>query len=124
MSDNYNIINYGENDSNTREVLGVLRDKYGDFNQILVSIEELNELACVLAKIPRYSTVSDAMSNLYDRIIDEVADVLIVMNHVIEICKLDNSDIIERIKMKLNRIERWLESGNGISATITDREVL
>ena len=37
-----------------KKVLEEARNTYGSKNQILVCMEELNELACVLAKYPRY----------------------------------------------------------------------
>lgn len=42
------------------------RETYGDTAQILVSIEELNELACVLAKYPRYDDSKQARTELHE----------------------------------------------------------
>ena len=47
------------------EILKRARDTYGNKNQILVCIEELNELACVLAKFPRYNNEEDAVEKLH-----------------------------------------------------------
>lgn len=118
------VINYGKNDKDVRETLKKMRLKFGCFNQLLVSIEELNELACVLAKIPRYDTVDEALENIHDKVVDEVSDVLIVMDHVIKICNLTDEDIYDRLSKKVDRIKRWNASENGgMKVTTVDREV-
>ena len=51
------------------------RQTYGNKNQIMVCMEELNELSCVLAKFPRYEDEQKATQDLHDKALDEVADV-------------------------------------------------
>lgn len=106
-----------------KEILKQCRDTYGNVAQILVSIEELNELACVLAKYPRYDKTADAEAQLKDKALDEVADVLIVLDHIVNILKLEDEEIAARVEKKINRITRWLDTNNKFSQTLIDRAV-
>ena len=108
---------------NQKIVLKGLRTLYGDVAQILVSIEELNELACVLAKYPRYDNKAEAREKLHNKALDEVADVIVILDHVQNILGLNDSEIKQRIDKKMNRAERWLDSNNGFSQTLKDRKV-
>lgn len=108
---------------NEKEVLKRARATYGEKNQILVSIEELNELACVLAKFPRYEDKDQAILELIDKVIDEVADVNIVLNHIMNIFQLSEDEIDERVRKKIGRLERWLEQSSSMTQTVRDREV-
>ena len=51
-------------------VLARARMTYGDTAQILVSNEELCELAAVCAKFPRYESPNKAREELYDKAVD------------------------------------------------------
>jgi NTP pyrophosphatase (non-canonical NTP hydrolase) len=105
------------------EILEKAREKYGDVAQLLVSIEELNELACVLAKYPRYDTPEQAKTELHQKALDEVADVYIILNHVETILGLDSYELYIRIAKKIERVERWLNTNDKFSQTLVDREV-
>lgn len=106
-----------------REVLAKARETYGDTAQILVSTEELCELAAVCSKYPRYKTKEKAQDELHDKAVDEVADVLIVLDHVINIFGLTPVDIGERIAGKIARLDRWLHTSDSMEQTTVDREV-
>ena len=106
-----------------RAVLKKARDTYGDTTQILVSVEELNELSCVCAKFPRFEDPDTARKELHSKAIDEVADVLIILDHIISIFDLTPVDIGERINAKVARVERWLEKSQSQSQTMIDRTV-
>ena len=106
-----------------REVLKKARDTYGDTTQILVSVEELNELSCVCAKFPRYEDPDLARRELYNKAVDEVADVLIILDHIINIFDLTPVDIGERVEAKVARMERWLNASKSQSQTMIDRKV-
>ena len=110
-------------DEYTEEQLELARKTYGNKNQILVSMEELNELACVLAKYPRYDDPTKATSELHDRVIDEVADVMIVLDHIISIFSLSDVDIHRRVLKKVGRLERWLNNSESMQETVDDRTV-
>ena len=106
-----------------KEILKQCRETYGDVAQILVSIEELNELACVLAKYPRYDDHVKAITELKDKALDEVADVVIVLDHIVNILGLTDDEIAARTDKKVHRVERWLDTNDKFSQTLVDRVV-
>lgn len=106
-----------------RKVLQKARDTYGDTTQILVSVEELCELACVCAKFPRFEDADVARAKLHDKAIDEVADALVILDHVISIFDLTPVEIGSRVDAKVARMERWLDTSTSQSQTMVDREV-
>lgn len=99
------------------------RKKYGNRNQIMVAMEELCELSCALAKFPRYDDEEKAIEETREKVLDEVADVYIVLEHVKSIFQLRPEEILSRELKKLNRLERWLKEGDTMQQTIDDREV-
>lgn len=110
-------------DSDVLLNLDAARKSYGNKNQILVCMEELNELACVLAKYPRYADETKAIQELHDKVLDEVADVMVILNHVQNIFGLSDVEINERIYAKINRLRRWLLHSNSMQETVDDRTV-
>lgn len=96
---------------------------YGDTAQILVSNEELCELAAVCAKYPRYTDSERAVRGLYSKALDEVADVFIVLDHIVHIMGLTDSDIKSRIASKVERLDRWLQKTESQDITLEDRKV-
>lgn len=104
-------------------VLETARKTYGNKNQILVCIEELNELACVLAKFPRYEDEAEAREKLMEAALDEVADVVIILEHVQKIFGLENKAIADRMEKKIERLERWLKNSTSMQRTLEDRTV-
>lgn len=110
-------------DEDVRELLKKARVTYGDKNQILVSMEELNELACVLAKYPRYDDSNKATLELHDKVLDEVADVMIVLNHIMSIFSLSDGEVNSRMLKKLGRLARWLDHSKSMQETVDDRKV-
>lgn len=107
----------------TREmqVLSKARETYGNKNQILVCMEELNELACVLAKYPRYEDENKATQELFDKVLDETADVYIILEHVKAIFGFTPQQLEDRKEKKLERVERWLTHSGSMQETIEDR---
>lgn len=99
------------------------REVYGNKNQILVCMEELNELACVLAKYPRYADEVKATQDLHDKVLDEVADVMIILNHVQNIFGLSDDEVNNRVYSKIERLRRWLLHSDSMQETIDDRKV-
>lgn len=110
-------------DLRNKKILSDLRKTYGNTSQILVSNEELCELAAVCAKFPRYKDPDKARAELHYAAIDEVADVMIILDHVINIFRLKDEDIRKRIDGKLDRIVRWLAKSSDQEQTTVDREV-
>lgn len=112
-----------EQANNTITTLAKARDVYGNKNQILVAIEELNELACVLAKFPRYDSEYEAQLDLHQKVIDEVADVEIILHHVKAIFNLNQEEIDVRKVAKVERVQRWLDNSTSMQRTVEDRTV-
>ena len=110
-------------DTQYKKTLQAARDTYGNSAQILVSNEELCELAAVCAKFPRYDSAEKARAELHDKAIDEVADVMIVLDHVVNIFGLRNTEILSRIDSKIERLSRWLKASDSMEQTTVDREV-
>lgn len=106
-----------------QELLAKAREAYGNKNQILVCIEELNELACVLAKYPRYEDESIATQELHDKVLDEVADVFTILQHVMAIFELTGDDVYMRRCKKLGRLKKWLSHSNSMQETVDDRSL-
>ena len=106
-----------------KSLLKKARDTYGNKNQILVCMEELNELGAVLAKYPRFKREEDAAVNLRQNVLDEVADVTIILEHVKSIIGITDEMLDDRITKKLERLERWLEHSTSMQETIDDRAI-
>lgn len=104
------------------KILAKARNTYGDRNQIAVCIEELSELAKVLAKYFRYDRET-ALEKLRQDGLDEVADVYIILEHVKSIFELRNGEVNERIEQKLERMRRWLSTSSDFSYTMEDRKI-
>lgn len=107
----------------SKSVLAKARLIYGSKNQISVAIEELNELACVLCKFIRYEHEEDAVEALYDKVVDEMADVLVVTDHIKAIFAMSDNVIETRAEAKVARVRNWLEKSNSMEQTTVDREV-
>lgn len=112
-----------EQANNIATTLAKARDVYGNKNQILVAIEELNELACVLAKFPRYDSEYEAQVDLHQKAVDEVADVEIILHHVKAIFSLNQEEIDVRKVAKVERVQRWLDNSTSMQRTVEDRTV-
>lgn len=110
-------------DNSIEQDLQKARITYGDINQILVSIEELAELICAVVKFPRYTNKDEARARLHDKVLDEVADVMVILDHVKNIFQLSDESIDDRINAKTERLHRWLENSSSMQETITDRDV-
>lgn len=107
----------------TREALAGAREHYGDDNQILVAIEELNELACVCAKFPRYELHTKAVEELRDRVVEELGDVLNAIDHIQAIFNVSDEEMVLAAAKKGDRLLRWLLTSDGMEVTTSDREV-
>lgn len=106
-----------------KEVLKKARKTYGNKNQIMVCMEELCELACVLAKYPRYNDETKATEELHDKVLDELADVMIILDHVQQVMGFSDEEVSNRIKSKVERVERWLNHSTSMQETIDDRKI-
>ena len=107
----------------SKKILAKARLIYGSKNQISVAIEELNELACVLCKFIRYEHEEDAVDALYNKVLDEMADVLVVTDHIKAIFAMSDNVVETRAEAKVARVHNWLEKSNSMEQTTVDREV-
>jgi NTP pyrophosphatase (non-canonical NTP hydrolase) len=105
------------------ELLGRAQTEYGYDNQISVAVEELCELGAVLSKYPRYPSHELASADIRAKVIEELADVMIVLTHVSMIFDIMEDEMYAAQDAKLVRLERWLDSGKGFHQTTVDREV-
>lgn len=110
--------------SKEQAILKKARETYGNKNQILVCMEELNELACALAKYPRYEDETKATYELHNKVLDEVADVVIILDHIQSIFNIEDLELAHRIEMKVERLDRWLTHSTSMQETIDDRKVV
>lgn len=105
------------------DILAKARSTYGATAQILVSNEELCELAAVCAKFPRYESPEKAREELYDRAVDEVADVIIVLDHIVSIFDIKAEDVRTRISGKIGRLAYWLSQSESMEETTLYRDI-
>lgn len=106
------------------KLLQTAQETYGYANQVVVAIEELCELGAVLSKYPRYDYHDDAMAALRDKVVEETADVLIMMRHIQMIFNIQPGELEAMTDKKLNRLKRWLSNDDkSFQHTTEDRAV-
>lgn len=106
------------------KLLETAQATYGYANQITVAVEELCELGAVLSKYPRYDFHDDAMEALRDKVLEETADVIIMLRHVQMIFGFQPDEVEDMMDKKLNRLKRWLENDDkSFHHTTEDRVV-
>lgn len=97
-------------DNEIYRLLETAQATYGYANQVVVAIEELCELGQVLAKYPRYDFHDDALEALKDKVVEETADVVIMIKHIQMIFGIQPDELEDMMDKKLNRLKRWVES--------------
>lgn len=105
------------------KTLQAARETYGAHKQIGVAAEECTELAKELIKAFRYDDFGDAVKNTKENVVDEVADVLIVLDHILNLYSITTSDLQPHITKKLDRLRYWLEHSNSIEFTTQHRSL-
>lgn len=105
------------------QILQRARETYGAHKQIGVAAEECTELAKELIKAFRYDSFDDVVRNTKENVVDEVADVLIVLDHVFQLFNITSEDLQPHIDKKLQRLEYWLNNSNSIEFTTRCRTV-
>lgn len=84
-----------------------IANHYGQHTQESQTISELSELLQVLTR-----RQSQRGTDWKEKLIDEIADVQIMIQQIVDIHDLNKSDITERIDFKLDRqLERIREEG-------------
>lgn len=111
-------------DNEIHRLLETAQANYGYGNQIAVAMEELSELGAVLPKYLRYDFHDDAVAALKDKVLEETADVIIVLRHIQMIFGIQPTELEDMMDKKLNRLRRWLESDDkSFHHTTEDRAV-
>lgn len=100
------------------------RETYGAHKQIGVAAEECTELAKELIKAFRYDSFDDVVKNTKENVVDEVADVLIVLDHVLKLFNITAQDLQPHVTKKLQRLEYWLDNSDSIEFTTKCREIV
>lgn len=106
-----------------KSLLEQARQIYGGRNQVTVAAEECCELAKELLKAIRYDSFENAVIHTKDSVTEEVADVFIILDHILNLYELDYADIAPYIDKKLKRLEKWLKNSDSIEYTTESREV-
>ena len=80
-------------------------EKFGSISELIITVEELSELQKEVTKQLRNE---GKMENL----VEEMADVYIVMEYLKMIFAITDDDINKQVEKKLNRLENRLNSEN------------
>lgn len=106
------------------------QETYGYAQQVNVAAEECLELALACLKYARYpdhTTFCESEykgRNLRDMIIEETADVVIILHHLYTMFNIQPDEQQAWIDAKLDRLQRWLEENNpDMYKTTVDRDV-
>lgn len=86
-----------------KEILKKAIEKYGDKNQLLKTIEELNELSRALARF----LIDDNIYN-YSNVAEEIVDVKIMLEQAIVILNLGGETLDSIKQEKINRLKQNL----------------
>lgn len=86
-----------------KQVYEQLIEKFGAENQILKCVEELNELGQVLCKV---KSKSENKALVIKNIIEEIADVEIMLEQIKLILGIEESDVKKMKSYKLHRTVR------------------
>lgn len=83
----------------------------GESYNLMIAMEELSELIQAISKFQRNGK-PNTKDDLYYTVLEEYADVSVVMHYIEQIVGLDQSDIDKAIHVKLDRLDNKLyESG-------------
>lgn len=99
------------------------RKTYGTRNQLAVAAEECNELAIAVLKFMRYSDEERGLEKTRESVLEERADIEIILDHIDAIYKFDPDEIKEVISRKAERLEKWLNKTSDIEYTTVYREL-
>lgn len=107
-----------------KNVLRRARDTYGARNQLAVSAEECNELAIAVLKFMRYEDTEKGIEATRVNVLEERADVEIILNHIDAIYGLTKKEILNEAQKKIARVERWLDTTDKIEYTMVERSLI
>lgn len=104
-----------ENKLNKIEIYKMILNLYGEDLQQIVAMEECSELIRAISKMIRTnsSTSFNAQADCLKNLVDEIADVLIMIDQLMLIYNIDGA-VNYRIEEKLERqLKRMKEAVNG-----------
>lgn len=104
-----------ENKLNKIEIYKMILNLYGEDLQQIVAMEECSELIKAISKMIRTkgSTSFDAQADCLKNLVDEIAEVLIMIDQLMLIHNIDGA-VNYRIEEKLERqLKRMKEAVNG-----------
>lgn len=99
------------------------RQTYGFRKQISVVGEELSELSILCDKYQRFDSDEKAIQRLREHTLEETADVLIVLDHLIKIFQITEEDLAPWVDMKIDRLKRWMSESNSLEQSTVDRSL-
>ena len=99
------------------------RTVYGAHKQIGIAAEECNELAKELIKSFRYDDWDKAVYNTKEHVQEEVADILIVLDHVINLYNITTEDLLPIVQFKMDRLRYWLQNSDSSEFTMEHRSI-
>jgi len=98
------------------------REVYGTQRELGMVIEECAELTKELIRSARYDDFSDAVKDTREKVMEELADVYIVLNHVHSLYGITEEDLLPIVQYKLTRLKKWLNESASMEHTIYHRE--
>lgn len=96
-------------------------DTYGVQSQIAITAEELSELIQALMKTLRYPEPQKAPVEVRQALVEEIADLSIVLTHMNLIFNVTDKEIAPLVARKLSRLKCWLDSSDEQSKTMEVR---
>lgn len=104
-------------------VLEKARITYGSKAQIAVAAEECCELAKELLKYLRFEHHNEAVEKTKANVTSEVADVINILDHVINIFGITEDELRSVLDVKLKRLEHWTKNNPSIEYTTKVRNL-
>jgi NTP pyrophosphatase (non-canonical NTP hydrolase) len=104
-------------------ILARAQNTYGYANQVSVAAEECCELAAVCNKYVRYPDHDSACVDLRQKLVNETADVVVILNHLYMIFNITPEEQEKAIDAKLARLVRWMDKSPDLFQSTIDRVV-
>lgn len=104
-----------------RKIMKKALEKNGKLKQSVIAMEECSELIKAISKMIRYSSDEDSVCMYKDNLIEEMADVYIILDELKMMYDILEFDIEEMIKRKIDREEGRI--CDGVPSYLEDKEV-
>ena len=88
-----------------RKIMKKALEKNGKFKQSVIAMEECSELIKAISKMIRYSSDEDSVCMYKDNLIEEMADVYIILDELKMMYDILEFDIEQMINQKIDREE-------------------